>query len=240
VIIGDLSDGTAAGGTTLSFAHTADAGNNRVVVAGVTFETTNAPTLTGATFNGIAMILARSDQSDSGSPGTQNPTYLYYINLGDSLSATTADVIFSLTAGPSSANTIIGGAVTLLDAAQTGPEAVNGNTANSAQGSISTTLTPVTSGAAVIDIVNNAAPNNTLTATSGQTIFANGGVLGSTGAMGYEILGAGVSETHAWSATTASRWSLSSASFAGAPVPEPATLSLVGLGGLALLARRRR
>jgi len=241
VIIGDTSGGQIAGSSpfTLTIAHTADAGNDRVVVAGLTFESTSPPTVTNATFNGQAMTLARTDVSISGS--VNNPTFLYYLLFGNSASATTGNVVFTLSGATSTNNTLIGGAVTLLGAVQGAPEAVSGNNSGAtSQGSISTTLTPVTSGAAVIDIVNHSSPNLTLTPGSGQTSFFNSGTTGgSSGALGYEILGAGGNETHSWShGVTNGRWALSSASFAA--VPEPATASLGAIGALGLLARRRR
>lgn len=120
--------------TPYSWSHTCS-GSDRVLIVGVTVmdPTGNAPTVTGVTYNGVALTQIQSNGwDDAGSFYLRS--YLWRL-IAPATGANTVQV--TLSAAP---NTSIGGAVSVTGAHQTTPETGTAGTNNITGSAISTTL----------------------------------------------------------------------------------------------------
>ena len=162
IIIGNVSSGTSESASILTVSHTAAAGLDRVLVAGVTVKDNDANFT--ATYGGAAMTLIRQQNQDNTS-GTRSA--LFFINLGNSTVASTANIVFNRGAG--GPTQIRGGAIGIQGAEQTGADSsnVNGNSGTGLTGS-AVIVNPQEIGSAIIDIIGTA--NSTeLTPGANQT-----------------------------------------------------------------------
>jgi len=155
------SEGTGSPGT-LTFEHVVNAGDNRILTVGVTYETSGGvlPSVDTITYDGvgltkIGLIEYKADK---------NAVELWYLlapNVG------TANVVITLTGALATASGLLGGAITINGATQQAPEA--SDTASGTSTTASVAITTITNNAWVIDAVATDSSSNDMTVGAGQT-----------------------------------------------------------------------
>lgn len=145
--------------TPLTFAHTVNAGSNKILIVGVTLEDNIGPaTVTGITFDSVALTQIDTQLYDSNA----NRVDLWYLlNPNEA----TANVVVTLSASIDAG--LSAGAITIDGAKQQAPEA-DAKAAGSGT-TASVAITTVTNNAWVIDCVANSSSTNDMTVGAGQT-----------------------------------------------------------------------
>ena len=188
------------------------------------------PTVTSITYGGIALTEAIGVRD--GDLGLQYTTIWYMDNPTSVASSGDIVVTWNTLAGGAVSGSGIG-ALALSGAAAGGPEV----TASNAVGT-SVDITPLSDGS--LTVASFVANGGTVVDPLALTSVLNGDVGSAVGSVGYEAIAVAGAATYSYAYTQVGagtpRPVTLAASFAA--VPEPATLCLLGLGGL--LIRRKR
>ena len=214
-----------------TWSHTVGAGSDRILVVGVMYEGAD-PSITSIKYGDANLTLAIT--GDVGSGGTMNTTSLYYL-----LNPLTGTANIAIDHLVGSDHVAVGG-ISLANVKQEAPEATAHGWVTADPTTISTAITTLTDGAWVVDVVGDGGnvtardPNAVGMVERWDENANSSGGAGST----KPVATAGVT-TNTWDMNTGgNRLSHSLAAFA--VVPEPAALALLGIGGVAILVRRRR
>jgi len=222
--IGNVQDPT--------WSHTVGSGSDRILIVGVVYEGGD-PTITSIKYGDANLTLAISGSISSGA--TMQTASLYYL-LNPATG--TANIAIDHVSGTAAS---AAGGISLANVKQQGPEVTVFDSETTASPvTISTDITTLTDGAWVIDVVGNGGntndhePNAVGMLERWDKKAASSGGAGST----REVATAGTI-TNTWDLDIQGN-RLTHALAAFAPVPEPATLALLAVGGAAILIRRRR
>ncbi len=234
--------GTVRGAQTLTWSHTVGAGNNRLLVVGTATEdnpTVGDSAITSVTFNGLALtrVPGAEQRAIDAGVGTENFSDLWFL-LNPPVGAGNVTVN---TTGPVA--DLLAGSASFQNVRQQAPEAAGGAAISTTNAStISADIITLSAGALVVDVGLHSTSNGTMTPGAGQTEVWDQSTAGARNAFSFRLVPTPGSVTDSWTAdgNPAGRMAMSLASFAPAPVPEPSTLALTGVGGLLLAAGRRR
>ena len=204
--------------TSLSWSHTVGSSTNRMLVVGVTYETSATTTVSSVTYGGVTMTRVTNSRVEQGT-AAYNGSELWY------LAAPASGPGLVRVTYASSVASAIAGAVSLAGVTQSGPEAVATNLSSSGT-AITCNISTLTDGAWVLDVVNHGKDSSVLSVTSGYSQTKQWGT--NTGAHsaagGTHMVAAHGSVTHSWTTTgTTSREAMSMAAFAPA---SPAILTV--------------
>jgi pectate lyase len=208
--------------SSLTWSHTLGGGSDRIVIIGVACEDTTATNanVLSVTFNGASATAVPNSKISGGGTGIIQ-TQLFYVLNASLPAAGTYSVKVTFQGSIQGASV---GAVSLAGVRQSGPEAVTAKTDTSGADSISTSITPLTSGAWVVDVVGSG-NSGTFTAGSGQTARWSIAASGMTGASSNKVAASPGAMTLSWTHSGANRLAHSLASFApsagGVPTPTP-------------------
>jgi prepilin-type N-terminal cleavage/methylation domain-containing protein len=165
IVSDSQSSGATEGGSSLTFSHSIGGGGNRILVVGVSIETCNPyQTVSSITYGGKTLTPLNSAQVTS-SNDCRGRVELYYLLEADMPGAGPFNVVVTATGW---CDALAAGAISLTGVDQQAPEASNTN-ANDAQTTISTSITTLTDGAWLVDVVHSGNPG-TFTANSGQNV----------------------------------------------------------------------
>ena len=215
-----------------TWSHTIGAGSDRILIVGVIYEGGD-PTITSIKYGDANLTLAISGSISSG--GTKQTASLYYL-----LNPATGTANIAIDHLSGTTNSSAGG-ISLANVAQQAPEVTVFDSETSASPlTISTDITTLTDGAWVVDVVGNGGNTNDHTTAVVGMVERWDEKASSSG-------GAGSTREVATAGTITNTWDLdlqgnrlTHALAAFAPVPEPATMALLAVGGVAILVRRRR
>jgi len=152
ITLDNTSQGFVSTSGPLTFNHTIGSGSNRLLVISFAIETSSAP-VTGlsVTYNGVSCTVVRTDAS--GTSGYALTTGIAYMDEANLPAAGTYQVSISMT--NTGTDNINGGAVSVFDAGQSGPEANNGQGNATSGSSVQTSITTSTNGAWCFDAVGS-------------------------------------------------------------------------------------
>ncbi|MGD9035721.1 MAG: type II secretion system protein [Syntrophobacterales bacterium] len=218
------SSGFADSAMSLTFNHTIGGSSNRILVVGVSIETCNPyQTVNSVTYGGQTLTFLTSAEVTS-SNACRGRVELYYLLEADMPGAGPFNVYITATG---TCDALAAGAISLTGVAQQAPEASNTN-ANDAQSTISTSITTLTDGAWLVDVVHSGNPG-TFTANSGQTVRYDQASSTSEVAGSTLLVASAGSTSLGWINTSANRLAQAVAAFA------PATGCGSGVGGTNLV-----
>jgi hypothetical protein len=210
ILEGSVSESAADDVASISFSHTTGAGQNRLLVVGVSWNSgSDVRTISSVTFTPTAGSAQNLAKAVGRTHSTQNrDSALYYlVNPGSAVSGTVA---INFTPG-SVANGIVAGAINLAGVDQTTPIGVtnsadSGSTQNMAP---TVTLTGLSGNELVIDnlFMGGTTSSQTVTVGSGQTQRWND-FAGNTRAGGSTEQAASASVTMNWTAATNGYWDI--------------------------------
>lgn len=207
------TSGEITSGSSLSWSHTCT-GSNLILLVGVSIDSNPFPTVSGITYNGVALTKIRSDSDNTNFISTD----LWYL-IGPSAGAHTIAVTLSANIG----NSAVGTAVSLTGAKQSAqPDAHNGGIGSASPASIS--VTTVADGAWLVDCLQLNA-NNAATPGGSQTQRQQVAEINAGGRAAMSTLGPvspPAATTDSWTFTT-TQWTLGVASIAPAaagPFPD--------------------
>ncbi len=204
---------------TLSWQHTIGCERSRMLVVGVAVEDGNLADVTvdTVTYNGVALTKATSAVTVTTWEMNVEIWYMLEADLPDAgtytVEVTTDGQTYNKT----------GGAISLYNVLQTAPEATNTQISNVGQTTFNTSITTVTDGAWVIDVIGSGAPSTTFTTNqTGQVEQYDSGTEpdNSTGAGSTKHVATAGSTTMGWNITGSNRLAHALAAFA--PDPSPA------------------
>jgi prepilin-type N-terminal cleavage/methylation domain-containing protein len=198
-------------GNPLTFTHTIGGGTNRLLVVGISAECNEGITVSSVTYNGQGLTKAASVVADTGTVGTAD---LWYLLEADLPAAGTYNV--EVTTSGYAVKSV--GAISLEGVAQQAPEASTTNT-NVGPDYISTSITTLTDGAWVVDVVENGNPNS-FTPDGGQTERYDVVASSSDGAASTKEMATAGSTSMGWS-SSANRLAHVVAAFAPAAASSP-------------------
>ena len=241
------ASGGVAGGTgvaSVAWQHTVGLGANRMLVVGVTTESTTDSFATGVTFGTQAFTKVTGSRAVEGTTSF-NATELWFL-AAPSVGAGTITV--TLSPAVSSGNGAACGSVSLFGVAQSAPEAVAIANAAGSGGTYSLGITTLTAGAWLVDVVNNGTGSTTSTtftptATDMVERWEQGGGGNMMAACATrEVAVAGLA-TDTWTTTGTSRKAQSIAVFApatpGPPeiyISSPAASAMVSIANYTITA----
>ena len=195
--------------TTLTWSHTltADTGSSRVLIVGVITRGSSVANASVANvkFNGVPMISLDASIANAGS-GTFNRSQQFYLFDAALPAAGTYPVLVTFGTSQSTSNSPSGGAISLTNVSQAAPAGLSNSSGVVNANNISTTVTPISAGSWVVDIVGvGSTAANLLTTTAGMvTRFTIPQPGPSTGAAGStQVAGAGGAVTMSWKNSTA-------------------------------------
>ena len=223
------SNSSAAG--TSSWSHTVGSGSDRILVVGFAAEGSDTA-ISSITYGGVGLTEAAGTLGFIDPGGNMQTTVLYYLldpNSG------TANIVITLSGG--GFGSAIGGGISLENVKQQAPEDANHHAITSPDPTtISTSVTTVTDGAWVVDVVGSGQPLE-FTPTGMDERYQEA-ASSSQGAGSTKFVASAGTATMTWSSNETFRMSHSVAAFA--PVPEPAPLFVMAAVGLPVLLRRRQ
>ncbi len=206
-----------AGVTSVAWSHTVGLGANRMLVVGVTTESTTDSAATGVTFGTQVFTKVTGSRAVQGTPF--NTTELWFLaapRVGAGM------ITVTLSPAVSSGSGAACGSVSLFGVAQSAPEAVAIADAAGSGGTYSLGITTLTNGAWLVDVVNNGDGAVTFTPTASGMVerWEQGGSVNMMAACATrEVAVAGLT-TDTWTTTGTSRKAQSIAAFAPA-IPGP-------------------
>lgn len=217
-------DGSSTADTLETIPHTVsfDAGAADKLIVTLNAET-GGGTTASITFDGDALTLV------AGTPGNRNKG-IYY--LDNPFTGGAADLTIDMT----SFGTVNGIGFGIVSIAGSLDGVESGNTA----GGLSVDLTPTIADSFVVTTYSSNA-GSIPTVPAGHTrLYTNGNIGSADGAAAYLNGVAAGLQTITYGQGSPSSNQTSGAVFAPAPVPEPSSAALIGLGGPALILRRRK
>lgn len=121
--VGAAAGGTAGSVTSYTFAYTCGSGSNRLLVVGLAIQPEGADLVTGVTYSGVAMTLARKQICPPADPTADSDCYLYYLL---NPASGTHDVVVTLSSSGRVNGSVAADYAGVRQSAQ--PDAVNGVT----------------------------------------------------------------------------------------------------------------
>lgn len=229
IALNNTSGGLNNGGVnSITFAHTVNAGSNRILIVGVATEAqsgsggTSQP-ITGITFNGVALSKIRHEHNLSGSDYVR--VELWYLVNPD---VTTANIVVTFTGTSISGTVAMASSYNGVD--QTNPiNAFNGANAGSGTDAESTTTSTVAN-CMFVDAVVMGSAGNTMSCDGDQTQRHNAQNAGGhvEGGMSEELVAAAGAEVMGWTLSGSTRWGHVSAALA--PMADTAIRDIIGVG----------